>query len=111
MSAEVVPAAGPGVAARPLVVSRARTARRILLYRWASRLVILGGIVIIASILAILIVIVGEVWPLFRPPWAERLSREVGGAPPVSAEALGVDEYREIAYAVSESGVLQFTPL
>ncbi len=29
----------------------------------------------------------------------------------MSAEALGVDEYREIAYAVSESGVLQFTPL
>ena len=73
MSADVVPAAGPGVAARPLVVSRARTARRILLDRWASRLVVLGGIVIIASILAILFVIVGEVWPLFRPPWAERL--------------------------------------
>jgi phosphate transport system permease protein len=111
MSAEVVPAAGPGVAARPLVVSRARTARRILLDRWASRLVILGGIVIIASILAILFVIVGEVWPLFRPPWAERLSQDVSGAPPVSGEAVGVDEYRQIAYAVTESGVLQFTAL
>ena len=79
MSAEVAPAAGPGVAARPLVVSRARTARRILLDRWASRLVVLGGIVIIASILAILVVIVGEVWPLFRPPWAERLSQDARG--------------------------------
>ena len=56
--------------ARPLVVSRARTLRRILLDRWASRLVILGGLIIIASILAILVVILGEVWPLFRPPTA-----------------------------------------
>src|SRR4029453_2647593 len=111
MSAEVVPPAGPGVAARPLVVSRARTARRILLDRWASRLVILGGIVIIASILAILVEIAGGVWPFFPPPWVERLSRDVSGAPPVSAEALGVDEYREIAYTISESGVLQFAPL
>jgi len=55
---------------RPLVVSRARTARRILLDRWASRLVVLGGIVIIASILAILFVILAEVWPLFRAPTA-----------------------------------------
>ena len=37
--------------------------------------------------------------------------RTSAAAPPVSAEALGVDEYREIAYAVSEDGVLQFTPL
>ena len=51
-------------------VSRARTNRRIVLDRWASRLVILGGVIIIASILAILFVIVGEVWPLFRKPTA-----------------------------------------
>jgi phosphate transport system permease protein len=96
---------------RPLVVSRARTARRILLDRWASRLVVLGGIIIIASILAILFVIVAEVWPLFRPPTAERVGPDLASGPPAGAEALGVDEYREIAYAITPAGALQFTPL
>jgi phosphate transport system permease protein len=96
---------------RPLVVSRARTARRILLDRWASRLVVLGGIVIIASILAILFVILAEVWPLFRPPSAERLGAVVAGAVPVAGDALGVDEYREIAFAITSDGAVQFTPL
>jgi len=96
---------------RPLVVSRARTARRILMDRWASRLVVLGGIVIIASILAILFVILAEVWPLFRPPTAERVGQGTAGAAPASGEALGVDEYREIAYTITSQGALQFTPL
>jgi phosphate transport system permease protein len=96
---------------RPLVVSRARTARRILVDRWASRLVVLGGIVIIASILAILFVILAEVWPLFRPPTAERVGQGVAAAVPAPGEALGVDEYREIAYTLTSDGVLQFVPL
>jgi len=96
---------------RPLVVSQARTARRILLDRWASRLVVLGGIVIIASILAILFVILAEVWPLFRPPTAERVGQGMAGAAPAPGEALGVDEYREIAYTITSEGALQFTPL
>jgi phosphate transport system permease protein len=96
---------------RPLVVSRARTARRILVDRWASRLVVLGGIVIIASILAILFVILAEVWPLFRPPTAERVGQGVAAAVPAPGEALGVDEYREIAYTITPEGVLQFMPL
>jgi len=36
--------------ARPLTVSRTRTSRRILIDRVSSRLVVLGGIVVIASI-------------------------------------------------------------
>jgi phosphate transport system permease protein len=96
---------------RPLVVSRARTARRILLDRWASRLVVLGGIIIIASILAILFVIVAEVWPLFRPPTAERVEPGLAAAVPAAGESVGVDEYREIVYTITPEGVLQFTPL
>ena len=69
----VLGAGEPVSAARPLVVSRARTARRIVLDRWASRLVVSGGIVIIASILAILLVIVAEVYPLFKAPTAQFL--------------------------------------
>ena len=111
ISAESLGAGRRGAPARPLAVSRSRTARRILLDRWASKLVVLGGIVIIASILAILFVILGEVWPLFRPPTAERLAPALAGGAPAPGEAIGVDEYREIAYAITEAGVLQFTAL
>ena len=44
--------------ARPLIVSPARTSRRIRMDQWASRLVVVGGLIIIAAILAILFVIV-----------------------------------------------------
>ena len=97
--------------ARPLVVSRARTARRILLDRLATRTVVLGGLIIIASILAILFVIVAEIYPLFRSPRAELAPTPTVAAIPVHAEAVGVDEYREIAYVVTPTGALQFVAL
>ena len=65
---------------RPLVVSRARTARRIIADRWASRLVVSGGIIIIASILAILFVIAAEVYPLFKKPTASLLGTRAATA-------------------------------
>jgi phosphate transport system permease protein len=110
---EALGAGGPEPAARPLIVSRARTARRILADHWASRLVVVGGLVIIASILAILVVIVAEVYPLFVPPTARLERASIGGAPagqsPVGS--LGVDEYRELAYQVLSSGQLEITDL
>lgn len=108
---ETLQAGGPGSPARPLVVSRARTARRLLLDRIASRTVVLGGLVIIASILAILFVIVGEIWPLFRAPGAAAVPVASTATAPVSAEAVGVDEYREIAYLITPAGALQFVPI
>ncbi|MGH7365820.1 MAG: hypothetical protein ACREK9_05365, partial [Candidatus Rokuibacteriota bacterium] len=77
---EALRAGGPAAPARPLDVSKARTARRIVADRWASRLVVVGGIVIIASILAILFVIAAEVYPLFKLPTAELVGPRVGGA-------------------------------
>ncbi|MEK7371126.1 MAG: ABC transporter permease, partial [candidate division NC10 bacterium] len=115
VNTEALGAGGPASPARPLVVSRARTSRRIALDRWASRLVVSGGIIIIASILAILLVIAAEVYPLFKAPTASLLGtyRAVEGAPSVPApgEGTGVDEYREIAYAVTSTGTLQFVSL
>ena len=106
---------GPASPARPLVVSRARTSRRIAIDRWTSRLVILGGIIIIAAILAILFVIAAEVYPLFKAPTATLAGTYAspGGSPsgPASAEATGVDEYREMAYAVTSIGTLQLVSL
>ena len=60
------------MAVTPLALGRARTSRRILLDRISRRLVVLGGIVIIASILAILFVILAEGYQLFQAPTAAR---------------------------------------
>ncbi len=90
--------------ARSIAISKAKGRRRLFVDRLASRLVTLGGVIIIASILAILLVIVAEVYPLFKKPTAtaERtITAELDSAP----MALGVDEYREVVYLVTASGV------
>jgi phosphate transport system permease protein len=105
---------GPVIPARPLTVSRARTSRRIRTDRWASRLVVVGGIIIIACILAILFVIAAEVYPLFKPPTATFVGSYGTAAVdrrPAPGEALGLDEYREIAYLVTATGSLDFLAL
>jgi phosphate transport system permease protein len=106
--------AGRPAPVRPLAVSPARTARRITVDRWASRIVVAGGIVIIASILAILVVILAEVYPLFgssTATFAGTRGTARAGAAPAPGVAAGVDEYRELAYVVSAAGVLEFTAL
>jgi phosphate transport system permease protein len=112
----ILGAGGPGSPARPLVVSAARAGRRIRADRLASRLVVSGGIIVVASILAILLVIVAEVYPLFRKPTAELLRRPGAGAPstpwtPAAGESLGVDEYREVAFAIERGGALRLLAL
>jgi phosphate transport system permease protein len=107
---------GPALPVRPLVVSPARTRRRIHTDRWASRLVIVGGIVIIAAILAILVVIAAEVYPLFKMPTAT-LVRSHPAPDPASVwqlagnEGFGVEEYQEIVFGVDRRGVLHVTNL
>ena len=97
---------------RPLAAAGARTRRRQLLDRWAARLVVVGGLVVIGSILAILAVIVAEVAPLFRDPTATRLA-EAARLPAgrVLAGSVGVDEYREVLHVVTGEGVLHFVGL
>jgi len=105
---------GRGTPVRPLVVSRARTSRRILADRWASRLVVVGGIIIIASILAILFVIAAEVYPLFKKPTAALVGAYVpaaGAGAPALGDSMAVDEYREIAATVTGRGALEFVSL
>jgi phosphate transport system permease protein len=108
---ETLPAGGPAIPARPLSVSRARTGRRHLADRLARRLVTLGGVAIIGSILAILVVIADQAYPLFLPPTATPV-RSLAGAPTLTLAspplALGVDEYREVGFAVTAAGVQLF---
>lgn len=111
VDAGTLKAGGPGSAARPLGVSRRRTARRLLVDRLAAKLVVLGGVTIIGAILAILAVITAEIYPLFRPAAAEFLG--VHGAERAGALPgfVGVDEYREIAYRITADGALEFLRL
>ncbi|MEI8191447.1 MAG: ABC transporter permease, partial [candidate division NC10 bacterium] len=99
----------PHEAARPVPIAWKAAGHRLLLDRVARWAVTLGGVTIIASILAILFVIVVQVYPLFTPPTATPLAgtRIPLNAPPL---ALGVDEYREIAYLVTPDGMV-FAPL
>ncbi|MDD5559314.1 ABC transporter permease subunit [Candidatus Methylomirabilis sp.] len=94
----------PLQAARPFTVPHQKITRRLLLDRLARWVVTLGGAAIIVSILAILFVIAAEVYPLFRRPTAVPLgaiTTTLDSAP----LAVGVDEYREIVYVVTASGV------
>ncbi len=90
--------------------------RRKKIYDKAVGLMItFGGIAVILSIAAILFVIVAETLPLWSAPKTEfggavALSEVLDGqdARPI---AFGVEEYQEIAYVVTEHGVLYFVSL
>jgi phosphate transport system permease protein len=75
---------------------------------WADRLatnfVTLGGWVIILAILAILFVIVAEFSPLFKSPDVV-LEGTIDSGVKTVPWAVGMDEYREVAYRVDESGI------
>ncbi len=107
-SPELAPASGPPLATGPLRLSLEKLTRRLLVDHLARRLVTLGGVSIIASILAILFVIVVEVAPLFRAPSVRQigtLSARVSGTP----LGIGIDEHREITYLVTASGLQLFS--
>jgi phosphate transport system permease protein len=95
---------GPPSTARPINIPKSKVRRRLFLDRLSRRLVTLGGVVIIASILAILLVIIAEFYPLFSDPEATLLNVSVGKLD-ASPLAVGVDEYRQIAYVVTASGI------
>ena len=77
---------------------------------------IVGGLIVIASILGILLVILAETWPLFREPTARLVATLATGqaAAPWStpgSDAFEVDEYREVAFALTRDGAVSFQPL
>jgi phosphate transport system permease protein len=109
---EAIRPTGPVTPAPSMTISRSKGRRRIFVDRLVGRLVTLGGVIIIASILAILLVIVAGVYPLFRKPTAEIIGPARGVAAKLHSAplAVGVDEYREIAYVVAGDEV-QFLAL
>src|SRR5688500_5444458 len=91
-------------AAPPAEAFSAHFAKRKLIDRIAGTVVRLGGISIIVSILAILVVIAVEVIPLLRSPTAEPLE-PIDSAIRGPVRAMDVDEYRSVAVVVTESGL------
>ncbi|GJL79663.1 MAG: phosphate ABC transporter permease [Nitrospinaceae bacterium] len=78
--------------------------KRLFADRLAKYFVTLGGWTIIFCILAILFVIVAEFFPLFKNPSVVLETTIVTQEKSVPL-ATGLDEYREVAYVVNESGV------
>jgi phosphate transport system permease protein len=99
--------------------ARTRGARRepglrFALDRLATRVVVAGGVLVIASILAIFFVIAGEVYPLFQAPEIALQARVPAPAVAGVEAALGapgVDEYREIAFQILPAGTVAFSRL
>ena len=109
---------------------KTRVQRKKLADKVARVAITTGGVGIILCVVAILFVIVAETLPLWRAPVAEQentvnLNRvegdgaqstwagELPGSPRemVKPLALGVDEYQEITYLVTEAGTVDFLSL
>jgi phosphate transport system permease protein len=70
----------------------------------AKRVVTVGGWTIIAAILAIMFVIVGEFLPLFKTPETKLLG-QFKSSSTLPVLATGLDEYQEVAYLIDASGI------
>lgn len=91
----------------PVSFDRKLHRRRLGVDGLAAKFVIVGGIAVIGSILAILVVIAWETWPLFAPPHAEK-----SGNLTIKTEgqvfAVGADEYQEVGFVLHSHGVRCF---
>ena len=76
--------------------------------RIATRIITLGGLLVIASVIAILVLIVRVAVPLFQPARANIIYQFplAAGSEPVLA--MGVDEYQETGYTLNDRGLFTF---
>jgi phosphate transport system permease protein len=82
-----------------------RLPRRRVTNRIATRVVYLGGLTILISVLAIVIVIAAEVLPLFKSPTLTKASSIETGKEADALLAL-TDEYQQSVFVLSSSGIL-----
>lgn len=105
--------------ASPLALeeSQLRIRRKKMADKAAAMVITGGGFAIILSIAAILWVIGAETYPLWKSPSAEwvgppsQLKELASATSHTGVLALGIDEYREIAYTITGSGVVDFRSL
>ena len=75
--------------------------------RIATRAITIGGLLVIASVIAILVLIVRVTLPLFMPASASIVARfPVAAASPILA--VGVDDQREVGYTLDSQGLFIF---
>ena len=97
-----------------------RAQRKKLADKAATIIITFGGFAVILSIAALLFVIVAETLPLWSTPTAELETPAtpltdlvshvlIEGSP--TPLALGIDEYREIAYTITQAGTVDFISL
>ncbi len=76
--------------------------------RIATRVITLGGLLVIVCVIAILVLIVRVAVPLFQPAKSNVLHQFALAAGPESVLAMGVDEYRETGYVLDDQGIFTF---
>ncbi len=88
-----------------------RLDRRNLYDKFAGFFIVMGGVAIIVSILAVFAFILSEALPLFSSPSHGEPKTVIAAGPLAGAVGAGVDEYRETAYAVFPSGEIKLFSL
>jgi len=76
--------------------------------RIATRIITLGGLLVIASVIAILVLIVRVTIPLFQPARTNIIFQFPLSSASESLLAMGVDDYQETAYTLNDKGVFTF---
>jgi len=79
--------------------------------RIATRIITVGGLLVIASVIAILVLIVRVTLPLFLPAQATKLTSISLPGKVSDTLAVGVDDYQEVAYTLDRSGEFTFFAL
>ncbi|MCX5869381.1 MAG: ABC transporter permease subunit [Deltaproteobacteria bacterium] len=76
--------------------------------RIATRIITLGGLLVIVSVIAILVLIVRVTIPLFQSARTNIVFQFPLSSPTESVLAMGVDDYQEIAYTLNDRGIFTF---
>ena len=76
--------------------------------RIATRVITMGGLLVIVSVIAILVLIVRVAVPLFQPAKSNIIHQFALATSPESVLAMGVDEYRETGYVLDDQGIFTF---
>jgi len=76
--------------------------------RLATRAITCGGLLVIASVIAILVLIVRVALPLFQPARAEISHRLQTGAGSAPVLAVGMDDNQEVGFTLDKTGLFSF---
>ena len=76
--------------------------------RLATRAITVGGLLVIASVIAILVLIVRVALPLFQPASAEIIHRVAAASGRAPVLAVGMDDTQEVGFTLDSSGLFSF---